>query len=330
MNLDYTGPLYVKNIYNNDSNVVYKAWLVIITCASSRGIYLDLVPNCTSKSCIKAFRRFISNRGSPQVIVSDNGKYFTSEHAQNFVNNWNIKWKFNIEGAPWTGGFFERLIRSIKRCLKKILGNARLDYEQMLTIIKEIEMGLNNRAITYLYTESDLIEPVTPNKLLLWRNLLYTNTEHFDAKTDETSLTKRCQRTNILLKHFWNRWRQESITELREFNKIKNCHGILAKPNVNDVVLTEDENLKRMDWGIRKIYKLLYSKDEEGRSAEVIVIKNGRKLKSRRPVNKLHLFECSADKDEIKLRLVKDEGTKIIKVARGAYQVRRLSLINEV
>ena len=50
---------------------------------------------------------------------------------------------------------------------QKILGNARLDYEQMLTIIKEIEMVLNNRPITYLYTESDLIEPVTPNKLLL-------------------------------------------------------------------------------------------------------------------------------------------------------------------
>ena len=145
-----------------------------ITCASSRRIYLDLVPDCTSESCIKVLRRFISNRGSPQIIISDNGKYFTSEHAQNFVNNLNIKWKFNIEGAPWTGGFFERLIRSVKRYLKNILGNARLDYEQMLTIIKEIEMVLNNRPITYLYAESDLIELVTPNKLLFGRNLLYT------------------------------------------------------------------------------------------------------------------------------------------------------------
>ena len=68
---------------------------------------------------MKVLRRIISNRGSPQVIISDNGKYFTSEHAQNFVNSLNIKWKFNTEGAPWTGGFFERLIRSVKRCLKR-------------------------------------------------------------------------------------------------------------------------------------------------------------------------------------------------------------------
>ena len=89
----------------------------------------------------------------------------------------NIKWKFNIEGAPWTGGFFEKLIRSVKRCLNKILGNTRLDYEQMLTFIKKIEIALNNRPITYLYTENNLIEPVTPNKRLFGRNLLYTNTE---------------------------------------------------------------------------------------------------------------------------------------------------------
>ena len=80
----------------------------------------------------------------------------------------------------------------------------------------------------------------------------------------------------------------------------------MAKPKVNDFVLIEDENLKKVDWRIGKIYKLLYSKDGELRSAEIIVIKNGRKLKSRRPVNKLHLFECSMDKDEIKSRFVKD------------------------
>ena len=97
--IDYAGPLYVKNIYNNDLNMC-KAWFVIITCVSSRGIYLDLLPDCISESCIKVLKRFISNSGSPQVFVSDNGKYFTSEDAQNFANSLNIKWKFNVEGAP--------------------------------------------------------------------------------------------------------------------------------------------------------------------------------------------------------------------------------------
>ena len=148
---------------------------------------------------------------------------------------------------------------------------------------------------------------------------MYTNTEHFDAKTDEISLTKWCQRTNVLLKHFWSRWRQEYITELREFNKIKNCHGILVKPNVSDVEFIEDKNFKRMDRRIGKIDKLLCSKDGEVRSAEIIVIKNGRKLKLQIPVNKLYPCECTADKDEIKWRFVKNEGTKMIEVAGGVY-----------
>ena len=153
-----------------------------------------------------------------------------------------LKGKRNIEGAPWTGGYFECLILSIKWYLKKVLGNARLDHEQMLPIIKEVETVFNKRAITYLYNENDLVERITPNKLLFGRNTLHVNTGHFDAIAHETSSTKWYKRTSILLEYFWKRWREEYIIELREFNKIKNLHEILVKPNINDVVLIEDKN----------------------------------------------------------------------------------------
>ena len=78
-----------------------------------------------------------------------------------------------------------------------------------------------------------LIKPVTLVKRLSGRNLLYANTEYFDAKTVETSSTKRYMRTRTLLKHFWNRWRQEYVTELQEFNRIKNHRGNLVKANIN-------------------------------------------------------------------------------------------------
>ena len=42
--------------------------------------------------------------------------------------------KLNIESAPWYGGFFERLVQSIKRCLKKQFGKARIDHDEMITI----------------------------------------------------------------------------------------------------------------------------------------------------------------------------------------------------
>ena len=121
------------------------------------------------------------NRGSPKVITPDNGKDFTSGDAQNFSNSLEIKWKFSTEGAPWTGGYFERLIRSVKWYLKKNLGNKRSDYDRIPTI-KEMEMVLSNRPVTYLYTESDLIEPVIPTKLP-WQTFVWKKPFVYNYRT---------------------------------------------------------------------------------------------------------------------------------------------------
>ena len=40
------------------------------------------------------------------------------------------RWTFNVERDPWWGGVFERLIRSVKRCLRKVVGRAKLTREE--------------------------------------------------------------------------------------------------------------------------------------------------------------------------------------------------------
>ena len=67
--------------------------------------------------------------------------------------------------------FFERLINSTKRFLKKTLGKARLTYEGLLTVLTEVECILNSRPLTYLYSD-DLEEPLTPSHLIRGRRLL--------------------------------------------------------------------------------------------------------------------------------------------------------------
>ena len=153
-----------------------KAWIVLITCASSRGIYLDLVPDCSGKSCVDALTRFINSRGAPKLAISDNGTAFISKDVQTFASNRGIRWKFNIPNAPWMGGFFERMVKSVKRCLRKMLLNTRLNYEEMLTVLREIENVLNNRPLTFVYND-DLVETLTPNKLLYGRNIETVVTE---------------------------------------------------------------------------------------------------------------------------------------------------------
>ena len=58
-----------------------------MTCANSRGIYSDLVPDCTSKFCVDVLKRFVNSRGAPKIVISDNGKYFISTDVQNFATS---------------------------------------------------------------------------------------------------------------------------------------------------------------------------------------------------------------------------------------------------
>ena len=62
---------------------------------------------------------------------------------QSYLEEHGIQWKFNLAKAPWWGGFYERLVGSVKRCLWKVLGNARLTFEELSTVFTEVEGTLN-------------------------------------------------------------------------------------------------------------------------------------------------------------------------------------------
>ena len=68
---------------------MYKAWIVIVTCSSSRALYLDVVENCLSASCVNMLKWFINQYGEPKQVLSDNGSAFTSkqrgEETQYFI-----------------------------------------------------------------------------------------------------------------------------------------------------------------------------------------------------------------------------------------------------
>ena len=65
----------------------------------------------------------------------------------------------------------ECLVKSTKRCLEKLLGNAKLNYEVLLTVMTEVEAVLNSRPLTYVYSE-DIETPSTPSHLVMGKRLL--------------------------------------------------------------------------------------------------------------------------------------------------------------
>ena len=150
--VDYAGLLYIKGPQP-------KAWIVLFTCCVTRALHLDLVLDMSTETFIRCFRQFAARRGIPRKIVSDNSKTFKSASKEfegnqdsgirSFFINRRIEWCFNLEKAPLWGGFFERLVRSVKRCLTKVIGHSRLSYDDLSTLV-EIEGSLNSRPLTFM------------------------------------------------------------------------------------------------------------------------------------------------------------------------------------
>ena len=320
--VDYAGPVFVKNIYGDKENL-HKAWIAVITCASTRAIYLDVVSDCSCQQCIELLKRFIAHYGAPQTIISDNGKCFIGKEVQTFAANRNISWKFNLELAPWQSGFIERMVRSTKRCLRKILQTSKISYHELQTILKEIESIINNRPLTYVYHD-DLEYALTPNHLIYGRNL---NNQADITKINTTEVNDAEQRlkyVNQLLMHFWRRWRNEYLVELREHFKREHPRK-LDNINVNDVVLVADEKLPRIKWRVGRITKLFVGKDGSIRGAEVFTITDSKQTSMlRRPINKLIPLEmCESEKSDdnennlenskIELTFIDDKKVEFIK-----------------
>ena len=73
--VDFAGPMYVRDIFAKGGGM-NKVYIALFTCATSRAVHLELLPSLTAESFIKALARFKGRRGTPTLIVSDNGKTF--------------------------------------------------------------------------------------------------------------------------------------------------------------------------------------------------------------------------------------------------------------
>ena len=66
--VDFAGPVYLAG--------GVKAWICLFTCAVYRSVSLDLTTSLSTAAFIALLRRFISRRGRPVCIYSDNATIF--------------------------------------------------------------------------------------------------------------------------------------------------------------------------------------------------------------------------------------------------------------
>lgn len=285
-----------------------KAWICLFTCAVFRAIHMELTFSLSTSGFLQVLRRFVARRGRPRVLYSDNGTNFRG--ADNaFANlDWElitretaterIVWRFNAPSAPWWGGFFERMIGIVKKLLRRVLGNAKLYYEELLTVICDCESVVNNRPLTYLSSDPDDLVVLTP--VMFLRDL--TSSEMPDCDLiDKVSLTSSLRYKQRLREDLRRRFRIEYLGQL----KLK-CEKRSDKSvKIGDVVLIENDCMKRVQWPIGRVIGLIQGKDDRVRLVRLKTAK-GELL---RPIQRLFPLECSGE-SEFGENLVEESNTR--------------------
>eukprot|EP00117_Sycon_ciliatum_P047422 scpid81855/ scgid33870/ len=62
----------------------------------------------------------------------------------------NPSWLGFTELAPWMGGFYERMVQTVKRSLRKSIGRSFLTHYEFETLLVEVEAVVNARPLTYV------------------------------------------------------------------------------------------------------------------------------------------------------------------------------------
>ena len=162
--LDFAGLLYVRT---SEEDAVLKVYILLLTCANSWGIHLELTPGMEVPSFIRGFKRFMLRIGIPDVVVSDNFKSFQSNE---FTLQHQIIQKFILPASSWWGNWGggvgwcgEGVAMPLKKALQKAL--FFLMKSKKLYFIR-----LNSRPLVYV-SEEGLNESLTPYHLIYGRNI---------------------------------------------------------------------------------------------------------------------------------------------------------------
>lgn len=184
--------------------------------------------------------------------LDDISKFLFNENSQSelqsYLTNSNISWKFIPPRAPNFGGLWERLVRSTKHHLKRVVMNAHLTFEEAVTLMSQIEAIINSRPLTPISNDPLDFQALTPAHFLIGETM-NSLPERDVCEIPDTRLN-RWQRIQKLKQHFWKRWSLEVLAQLQPKQKWQKPSPDLR---VGALVLIADDNAPSMLWKIGRI-----------------------------------------------------------------------------
>ncbi|XP_034944084.1 uncharacterized protein [Chelonus insularis] len=160
--IDYAGPFTIKTSSGRGAKT-RKAWVCVFVCMSTSAVHLEAVSDYSTEAFIAVYRRFTSRRGLCQTIFSDCGRnfigadielkklftQFTREHEviSRFIITNSTQWSFNPPAAPHMGGKWKSVVKSLKFHLTRTVKESLFTFEEITTLLTQIEAILNSRPL---------------------------------------------------------------------------------------------------------------------------------------------------------------------------------------
>ncbi|XP_014204319.1 uncharacterized protein LOC106636439 [Copidosoma floridanum] len=254
---------------------VMKDYIAVFVCLATKATHIEVVSDYSTPAFLAAFRRFVSRRGLCLHMYSDNGTTFqgadaelsrlfeetsaVGQQAASSLASEGVSWHFTPPYVPNFGGLWESIVKAWKHHLKRVIGEALLTYEELATLMSQIEACLNSRPLGYLSSNDEDPVTLTPGHFLIEAALISPpDPTELDSKTCLSSRWKHLQQRTK-----WTR----------------------AQPNlqVGEVVLIKNELQPATKWLMGRIVRTFPVEDGLCRVAMVRTAKS----EIRRPVSML-------------------------------------------
>ncbi|CAG7833295.1 unnamed protein product [Allacma fusca] len=227
------------------------------------------------RKCPRDFKPFVSHRISEILECSEKGCRVSTEE-ENFL-------AFYSTSCSTYGGSWERLVQSVKKCLRATLKELHPKEETLSTFMAETEFSVNSHPLTHVSVDPTDEEALTPNHFLLGSSGgVYPPGVFVHGE----GIKSQWRQAQILSDHFWKRWTHEYLPELTRRTK---WHRNVKPIEVNDLVILIDDCMPRNHWPKGRVVSVFPGADGRVQLVEVKT-KNGI---YKRPVSKCCLLDIS-------------------------------------
>ncbi|XP_053691589.1 uncharacterized protein LOC128740104 [Sabethes cyaneus] len=214
--VDYASPFWIKQ--GSRRPTLTKAYVAVFVCMETKAVLLEVVSDLSTDAFLASLRRLIARRGRIHELHSDNAtnfrganhelnslyQQFQNQQAVNAIESFcrsrESEWHFIPPDAPEFGGLWEAAVKSCKTHLKRVVGNVKLTFEELSTVMAQIEAVLNSRPLFAISNDPADPRVITPADYFIGRPL--TAPAEPSLEDVKVSRLARWQHLQLLREHF--------------------------------------------------------------------------------------------------------------------------------